>query len=755
MINTNADRKWIGLIILLLIAEVLWLLVDLQWIDVPYLLKKSKSSNASEAGFIISSKKDLKRRGANSLIWEDTQAKDTLFYHDSVLTLSQSSAKLYLKDQTELELSENTLVTLEEPEDKTKSEIRLRFSRGDLRARNPSFKTSVIGTDWVINLDKGSDILLRKDQGSYEFEIVSGAATLQTKNGEEILTEDKILKLNDDSKVEKVEKSTDLQWKEKKPVRIYTFDDNASLPLEWSGQAEDLVINKAGAAEKNQTLNNTKQNSFVQLSQGSYKIRLKNASGLSEARTVEVWKAPHIYLKKPLPRDRLKTNEPYEFIWTTEKGIKTYRVQFSSGSSPLKQENAVQNFTTIKFDQEQDLKWQVQGEDEEGFLIPPLYNNEIYLRDEPLQAPKLKAPDIKKAPASSPGAFDRPQWHWLYMAIFNQATAKTKDKTKNENYEISFSWESVAGADQYVLEVSSTPDFRDPDLIKTLTSTTYLWKKVKFKKYFWRVAAGNSKGRMGLFSEPMELQLEDIKVVETPIPVQEPEIQTQTDVNPVAEPIKIQEQENSFSAELPDVPSGWGIALAPSYKYSKTSGEEETNIDLQGLVPFGLQLSFNTGWINNYNYRFNVWISNQTWKPKPEVEYPFQDNLKVREFILTFDRGSMNEKNRWGFVLHENFISKRKSEEALTLQSQVLFGLRTSRLFEPSDIWQNTLGLSLLTSGKIHELMFDAQSKMYLADKNNKYRWSIGIGANAVHQTHKDGGGLQSDLIFLLGLEQF
>ncbi|MES2803786.1 MAG: hypothetical protein V4654_14935 [Bdellovibrionota bacterium] len=748
MRNTNSDRKWIGLILLLLTAEVLWLLVDLQWIDVPYISKKSQISTTSEAGYIISSKKDLKRRGANSLIWEDTQAKDTLFYHDSILTLSQSSAKLYLKDQTDLELSENTLVTLEEPEDKTKSEIRLRFSRGDLRARNPSFKTSVVGEDWVINLDKGSDILLRKDQGSYEFEVVSGAATLQTKNGEESLTQDKILKLNDDHKIEKVEKSSELQWKEKKQVRIYTLAENADISLEWSGDAKDLVINKAGTEEKTQNVEDKKQTSSIKLAHGSYKIRLKNESGLSAAKTVEVWKAPHIYLKKPLPRDRLKTNEPYEFIWTTEKGIKTYRVQFSSGASPLKQENAEQNFTTIKFDKEQDLKWQVQGEDEEGFVIPPLYDNEIYLRDEPLQAPKLKVPDIKKESTGPAGASYQKNWHWLYKIIFAQARAK------NDNYEINFAWEPVLGADQYLLEVSSTPDFRDPELIKTLVHTTYLWKKVKYKKYFWRVAAGSVKGRMGMFSEPMELQLDEIKIVEAapqiaPEPVPEPVAET------VSVPIVVQEEEKSFSIELPEVPSGWGIALAPSYKYSKTSGEKKTHVDLQGPVPFGLQLSFKSGWINSYNYYFNFWTSQQTWKPRPEVEFPFQDNLKVRESILTFDRGSLNEKNRFGLIFHENFISKRKSEESLSIQSQVLFGLRTSRVFNPSDDWQNTVGLSLLTSGKIHELMFDAQSKMYLSNKDNKYRWSLGVGANAVHQTHKEGSGLQSDLIFSLGLEQF
>lgn len=739
MRNPNSDRKWIGLIVLLLIAEVLWLLVDLQWIQVSFFNKKSASSNMTEAGHIISSKKNLKRRSANSLIWEDTLAKEILFYNDSVLTLSESSAKLYLKDQTDLELSENTLVTLEEPEDKTKSEIRLRFSRGDLRARNPSFKTSVIGEDWVINLDKGSDIILRKDQQSYEFEVVSGAATLQTKSGEENLTTDKILKLNDNHQIEKVNKSTELQWKEKKLVRIYTFDGEAEIPLEWSGSAKELVINKAGSVEKSQVVSE-KQTSNIKLVQGSYKIRLKNESGLSEAKAVEVWQAPHIYLKKPLPRDRLKTNAPYEFVWTTQKGIKTYRLQFSSKAEPLKQENSEQNFMTMSFDQEQDLKWRVHGEDEDGFVVPALYDNEIYFRDEPLQAPKLNAPDIKKETA--PEASYKFKWHWIFSAAFTKAFAKT------ENYEINFSWEPVIGADQYILEVSSSPDFRNPELIKNLSKTSYTWKNVKYKKYYWRVAAGSLKGRMGHFSEPLELQLDEIKVIKAPA------FATKAVSEAVIIPV-VEEEKKLVSIQLPQIAKGWGFAYAPSYKMSKIKGEKETNVDLQGVVPLGFQLSYNSGWVNDHNYQFKLWTSAQTWKPSSEFEFPFQESIKVRETIVTFDRIHLNEKNRVGFILHENFIPNRKTEESLIIKSEVLIGLRTARIFNPNESWQNTIGVSFLTSGKVHEFMFDGQTKRYFSNSDGQLTWSIGIGANANYQTHKDGGGLQSDLIFLLGLEQF
>lgn len=741
---------------ILLIAEVLWLLMDLQVIKAPFFTKKQLTPNTTEAGYIITSKKDLKRRGANSLIWEDTQPKDTLFYHDSVLTLSQSSAKLYLKDQTDLELSENTLVTLEEPEDKTKSEIRLRFARGDLRARNPSYKTSVVGDDWVVNLDKGSDIVLRKDQDSYEFEVVSGSATLQTQSGQQNLTQDKLIKLNNDKQIEAVSKSEDLQWAEKKPVRIYTLDDAANIPLQWTGDAQEMVINKSGSEEKNQVLGQARNTASVKLDHGSYKIRLKNNKGISEAKTVEVWKAPRIYLKKPLPRDRLKTNEAHEFIWTTESGVKTYRVQFSAKGQPAHHELVDQNFKSLKFDKEQDLQWQVQGEDEDGFVIPPLYHNEIYLRDEPLQAPRLKTPDVKKETLPA-GASHRYKWQWLAAAVFTPALAR------QENFEVNFAWEPVTGADQYVLEVSSTPDFRKPELIKTLSATSYLWKNVKYKKYYWRVASGNVKGRMGLFSEPMELQLDEIKVtapveamVTKPVEVEKSVI----DAPAAAEPVAVNEadvtrSETPVELVLPQIPSGLGFAFAPGFKYAKTSGAQETNIDLQGAVLLGVQLSYKSAWINKQNYHFNLWTSTQTWKPQPADDYPLQDNLKIRESIITFDRGSLKQKMRWGVIAHETFIPQRLSNETVAVKSQLAFGVRTTRIFDVTEHWQNNLGISLLSSGQMHEVMFDAQTKIYFSQPDNNYRWLLGVGGKVVNQSFNDGGGLQSDVIFLLGLEQF
>lgn len=736
MKKTTSDRKWIAFILLLLAAEVLWLFVDLQWINLPFFLRKSQQSAEKEAGYIVTAKKDLKRRGANSLIWEDSQTKDILFYHDSILTLSQSAAKLYLKDQTDLELSENTLVTLEEPEDKSRSEIRLRFSRGDLRARNPSFKTSVVGDEWIVNLEKGSDVVLRKDKDSYEFEVVSGVATLQTKNGEENLAQDRIVKLGSDQKIESVKKNADLKWKDRKPLRVYTLGEVSDVSLAWEGQTQEVIVNQSGQNEKQYAVGSSESEKKIVLNPGSYKVRLKNNEGLSDARIVEVWKAPHIFLKKPLPRNRLPTGEDHEFVWSSEKDIKNYQIDFISDNKFLRTEKVEGNYKILRFNDESDVLWQVKGIDDEGFLIPALYQNEIYLRHEPLQAPKLKAPQIKKQKPST-GASYKSKWHLLWDIIFPVAQAK------NESYEINFEWEAVPGANLYILEVSATPDFRKPELVKTLTKTSYQWKNVKYKKYYWRVASGSAKGRMGLFSEPSELQLEEIQVSSV------------EKSDPVQPSLAVSLPSSSPTTTIPDSPveteplkkSGWGIALAPSYKTGKIKGSEQTTMNLQGMVPLGLQLQYRSDWFDQHNYYLSLYVNQQSWKPKSDVEIPQQKNLKMRESLVTFDRGSLNSGLRWGLMFHESFVPERETAESIKTKQTYLFGLRTSYIFSFSQDWESSVALNLGTDGKLNEILGSALLKKYLSTSEKQWRWSVGAEALTT--------GAQNQIILHFGMDQF
>ncbi|MFN7455495.1 MAG: hypothetical protein ACK5RO_12655, partial [Pseudobdellovibrionaceae bacterium] len=134
----RSDRKLLWFVSLALLAQVLWLVSHMGWL--PGSQSKIQSGKIP-AGFVREFNHDLKIRDKDSLVWSEAEKGESLYFYDSLLTLSQSTATLYLHEQTEIHLSENTLVTIEPQTTAENSAIRLKFMRGDLKARNPFAKT--------------------------------------------------------------------------------------------------------------------------------------------------------------------------------------------------------------------------------------------------------------------------------------------------------------------------------------------------------------------------------------------------------------------------------------------------------------------------------------------------------------------------------------------------------------------------------------------------------------------------------------
>lgn len=751
MKKTNSDLQWIIFILLLLVVETTWLLADLQWINLPFFTKNAPTNSGSiEAGYVVKAKSELKRRGANSLIWESTKENDVLFYNDSILTLSQSSAKLYLNDKTELLLSENTLVTLEEPDNKSTSEIRLRFSKGDLKTRNPYGLTRVHGDDWVVNLEKGSEVALRKDNDVFEFEVISGQATLQTGKVTQQLTESQISKLGSDQKVSTVEKSKALLWDEKKNVRVYIFGESTEVPLSWTGNALELLITKVGESEVAQTLTADQHRFQLPLKLGNYNLRLRDGQGVSDALAVEVWRSPKIYLKKPLPRDRLQVGEQNEFVWTIEKGVKQYNLKFSDA----KDFSESDNFKALQFEREKDLTWKVEGKDDEGYRIPAFYQNEIYIREKPLQAPKLKAPNIRMPIEEKPkdgAAFDL-KWYWLFKKLLLNEARGSKLKS-----EVVFEWEAVDGADHYVIEVSSDASFRDPEVIAKVKNTKYVWKNYVKGNYFWRVASGSSKGRMGLFSEAIELKPEDIHqvVVEVVRPVEKKENKSVPTPELFPEPIPLVLVDPPTPQRFRPSLAGWGFAWAPSYKISSIKGHQNEKIKLAGIVPTGFQIEFKTPAFANYNYSARLWQGSQKWKPQSETEMPFQSQIEIEDTWIFLDAGHYLSSFRFGLAANQSFAAERITNEIISVRKVWLSGVRAAWSLDEDLSQKKVFGFSVVLAEGVKQFSFDFQYKRYISDEESKTRFYCGLSGNASFSSGDQISGSQNNLILLLGLDRF
>lgn len=744
-------------------------MLDLQWIQIPYFSKHQNVGGEVEAGYVVKSHADLKRRGSNSLVWEPAKEKDILYYKDSVLTLAQSTAKLYLNDKTELELSENTLVTLELPDDRSKSEIRLRFSKGDLHARNPLAKTKIQGDDWVVDLDKGSEVALRKEKDSYEFEVVTGTASLQTKSGVQSLQNSKILRLGENQQIQQIEKTDALKWTEEKPQRIYVFEDEAHVLVQWSGSAKSLAINKTGEAPDAQSLQPGQQKAEVPLKLGNYKLRLQDESGLSIAKEIEIWKAPKIYLKKPMSRDRLSAGQEYEFVWSSEPGIKEYEVKITEcvhggeagaikcGGTPANTRTIKagdKNFVRISFEGDKDVSWSVEGRDEDEHLIPSSIENKIFIREDPLAAPKLKTPKLHELPESNEDSGKNEtqsgkssgNFHW-WQLFFSEAYAV------GFTYEVVFEWEAVPGADHYTIEVSTDPEFKQPELVQKESSTRYLWKGYKRqKKYYWRVAAGNSR-KMGIFSEPTELKPELVKTVRAKGPSaqipSEPSVPVAVSVPDSKNASAIAHEdgrpETSVSQSTDQIPARYpvfGLALTPTFKALSIKAED-AKINLAGALPRAFQLQFRVA-----DFFVEAAVSAQTWKPKSDTDLPTQQNLTIPQGHLII------EKNLWGLALDQTFIPTRMSAASIDFKAQTLAGIHYKFFSRQSESSAAKFGIGFLTSGRLSEASLDYEFKKYL-NSTEKFRFYIGGGAKASVLSGKFTDGYDANLILLLGFDNF
>jgi hypothetical protein len=825
-----SDRKWITIICLLLAVEIIWLLSDLHLISLPFRSSSKSSVGAVEAGHIIRSQEDVKKRGSDSLIWEPAKKDDVLYYHDSVLTLGQSTATLYLKDQTELQMAENTLVTFEEPEAQSNAEIRLRFARGDVKARNPYAASKIESADWVVHLEKGAELAMRKEQSGYEFEVLAGHATLNTDNGKEDLIESKIIKLNDDKKIETIDKSLNLKWAQPETERIYTFGETATVPIAWTGKAEKLQVIKPGvekSVERTENVKAQQESTELKLAPGNYQLRLADQGGISSPKTVEVLKAPKIYLKKPLPRDRIQIGTPLEFVWESEKALKSYNLKLSNGQNF----DVTDNFKVLNFDKEQDIVWSIEAHDADGFRVPAMYQSTVYLRHDTLAAPKLLKPkmvdevdvgggvdstsggaDASAAPAkatklkkSSPGPSQKPPkvknkkspptsklpssrscplvrsnnseftkkvvaavkemlGQWLQKKnMYFQSTAEAQILRKKN---VIFEWEPVEGANQYIIEISSDPEFKSPEVVETLNTTKYVWKKYDpKKKYFWRVASGNSNGRMGLFSDATPLEV----VVETKSHAAEAEAASAKAAVKETEAAKREAEEadrkakqNAEEATKAWTPQSegpqyatqakWSIAYAPGFKIANLPGEQNIKIDLSGAVPLAADFQYRSSEINERFYFVDFYVSPQTWKSKTEVAGVTQPDLKYNEVFLSLRTADKNSDMQYGLAAHTDFYG-RVTGASIGTESLTFLGAEVAKLMTP----QVTLEGAFMISGSFGEIKLAACYKSYFSNSDENAETKYFYGANLIStlQSGTFGSGHQTQVQFLIGISGF
>jgi hypothetical protein len=633
-----SDGRIIAFLCAALVAEALLLLWRMQ---VNAGVDHNLVEGARRAGQVLSARNHLRRRGLNSLIWEPSQANETVYYHDSILTLEGSEALIQLEGGTEIHVSENTLVTVEPPEKRQSGEIRLKFFRGNLRARNPFVPAEVGAATLAMRIKPGSEIDLRQvNDEQFELRVQKGNVELMgAGDGPVVAGAGEFLRM-EQQHVQHLRVNDDLDWVNAPPSRIYTHAQDVTALLKWKGSPERLIIQSLGVRE--QSVDTAGEFSKeLRLPHGQHRLLLRSGERSSLPVDIQILKAPLIHLLSPLPRNRAGLDERILFQWNQTPGVIAHELHIDGRRTHLRERVNGSEHTLI-FGEEEDVEWSVQGMDSEGFAIPPLYTYPLHLRASPLAAPKLKSPFLRRpAQESSRGAFWRKPWDLLLPRAYADDVPI---------YEALFSWEAVAGADQYVVEISETPDFREPLLVRTVRRNEYLWKGFSLKPYYWRVAAGSRSGRLGLFSEPSRVNLQEVAkgrdavdgVVVRPVaPFPTPTL-TPTAVPTPSSPPSRSPERRVLDARRQKRSVFW----QPGYSHFNVQGDGNVSAIMSGLSPLSFRLEQPVAGADD-GPRVDFTFRTFKFEPHPRDAYSFQGDIgwsQASVGMLWF-----NADRRWGY----------------------------------------------------------------------------------------------------------
>ena len=721
-----SDRRLILLTVFALFVEVLLLLAHLNILPI----FSTDSKDKIKAGYVLRTEKDLKKKVADGLMWDSVEKDDSVYFYDSLLTLSESSATLYLYEKTEISLSENTLVTIE-PEDKdSQGQIRIKFSKGDLHARNPYSQTKIESEGTLLILEKGSEVNLRSQgENGVELEVLSGE--LKLSNGESI-SKNQLLQIKDKTVTSKKDILTDLDFLSRPKNRIYTHLEKEVLGFNWKNPEAQLEYWQFGTFDR-KTINQGQQ---LSLNPGKYFYRLKLNDQVSSTFKLEIWKAPVIHLVSPLPRDRSPYNSNLEFIWTITTQAQKYQFELEDSKGKIIQSQSADNFVYQNLTTDADYNWRVYGYDQDGFAIPPLYSYPLYIRESPLAAPTIRKP-LLRLPATAPKHPKHKEpsktirkkkvslFELLWDAVIPSAKAESHAHATADaaDWEAVFTWDKVAGAKHYIIEISETPDFRHPLLAQKIKSSQLVWNVKKLQKYYWRVAAGTD-SRLGVFSEPELVDFSKIKpdsnqidglevrrrrlpkkavvsVTSTQNPTQEvvtlPEPIVVVQSPPAAEePPAIKEplvvKESPLAKEPPpikDLPAKKPIARENPVREIKnwsridwtpeilawTLNSDESvsaSVDNMVLGNFSYTAERQKSEFDSVLYQGRLSMYNFAAKDKDKL--PYQGNIKGFEYSFSYLHGS--SKSYWysGWNINSQSFVSRAEEEAIKMDSSIGVG---------------------------------------------------------------------------------
>jgi hypothetical protein len=450
--------------------------------------KKADAGESELIGTITFKRKVAHRKYASQVVWEEVEQNEKIYNYDSIRTADLSEAIIHLKDGTEIDLNENSMILLALSRD----EIDLKFTQGSIYAKRDELKDNAkklsinaLGTTVVVG--KSNVNLSRHEGTDLNLTVNSGNATIKAGEAERLVKADQKVVVSKDKREVKVltlnlrptspppngyfittsnSKTIDFSWK---PVR---GQSDVNLEIASDNQFNNIITQKS--VSRNATA--------LTLQRGIYYWRLR---AINREREVEYSEVRRLSIIRDMPAVLISPQDGMKytywavpplikFKWSESDIASSYVLIISKDQvmkNIIKRVQTPNNNIAIDVLEQGTYFWRVDtitGLREASNLKSTVHKLTIDVKKE-IEPPKL-----------------------LYPPDNNHISRKIL-----ENHHITFTWEKNPEMDSFHLSIARDRDFKSI-LFTSESRVNFLQFKeiLPIGEYHWRVTGKLKGGEM-------------------------------------------------------------------------------------------------------------------------------------------------------------------------------------------------------------------------------------------------------------------
>ncbi|MFK8137116.1 MAG: hypothetical protein AB8E15_02035 [Bdellovibrionales bacterium] len=495
------DRRIISLLLLLLSFEIYIFSGELGLHPYGFQIFKEKKIIKEKIGNIKFLNQSVKQKHQGQFFWKEPKLLSELYQNDSILTLNESSAKISLEGNIEIEIQENTLITISNNEKEADSDYLVQFAKGSLRSFTKNKTTKLESKNWSFKPQENTEFSIRSTgEEELQIDVSKGTIELIHKGSKEAhsIGKNESIRTNEKSIKDRKKISNDLVFDTiRKKERYYISSESKQINLKSPLKEGKIKISNNG---EEYYRNIKSDNLLADFSPGSYALQLVDKNKIGPVHHIDIILLEEWYYLTPLPRTRIKTEDNIRFSWVGQEKAFSYKLEFTDRNGNTQIVSSLRNKIQPEIELLGPLSWRVYAYDEEGFPIPAPYFQKLFRVKNLLEAPKIRSP--LRVPANK----EIPQSKWVrpleyfYHLFIPRLHAQS---IKSHNFE----WEGVPGADYYIIEIASDPGFRDLLVTENIDTTQFIWRNTREDIVYWRVAGAKNSGDMGYFSTTQKKDL--------------------------------------------------------------------------------------------------------------------------------------------------------------------------------------------------------------------------------------------------------